>query len=62
MLNQWHLLLRYAEFEPFLNIRTFFKFIHAHKDVVDDARNKVEVLNQNPKQVPYYQEQIKLLR
>jgi len=60
--DAFHRGVRYAEFEPFLNIRTFFKFIHAHKDVVDDARNKVEVLNQNPKQVPYYQEQIKLLK
>ena len=60
--DAFHRGVRYAEFEPFLNIRTFFKFINAHKLVVDDARNKVEVLNQNPKQVPFYQEQIKLLR
>ena len=60
--DAFHRGVRYAEFEPFLNIRTFFKFIHAHKLVVDDARNKVEVLNQNPKQVPYYQEPLKQLK
>ena len=60
--DAFHRGVRYAEFEPFLNIRTFFKFINAHKLVVDDARNKVEVLNQNPKQVPYYQEQLKQLK
>jgi len=60
--DAFHVGVRYAESEPFLNIRTFFKFINAHKIVVDDARNKVEVLNQNPKQVLYYQEQIKLLK
>tara|TARA_R110000824_G_scaffold337539_1_gene524144 strand:- start:38 stop:406 length:369 start_codon:yes stop_codon:yes gene_type:complete len=60
--DAFHRGVRYAEFEPFLNIRTFFKFINAHKLVVDDARNKVEVLNQNPNQVPYYQEPLKLLK
>ena len=60
--DAFHIGVRYAEFEPFLNIRTFFKFINAHKLVVDDARNKVEVLNQNPNQVPYYQEPLKLLK
>ena len=60
--DAFHRGVRYAEFDPYLNIRTFFKFINAHKIVVDDARNKVEVLNQNPKQVPFYQEQLKQLK
>ena len=60
--DAFHRGVRYAEFDPYLNIRTFFKFINDHKLVVDDARNKVEVLNQNPKQVPYYQEPKNLLR
>jgi len=53
---------RYAEIEPFLNIRTFFRFIISHKKTINDAYYQVHTLNQNPKQVPYYQEQIKLLR
>ena len=59
--DAFHRGVRYAELEPFLNIRTFFRFINTHKLLVDDARNQVEVLNQNPKEVPFYQEQIKLL-
>tara|TARA_R110002051_G_C8526419_1_gene468812 strand:+ start:277 stop:645 length:369 start_codon:yes stop_codon:yes gene_type:complete len=60
--DAFHRGVRYSEFEPFLNIRTFFRFINTHKLLVDDARNQVEVLNQNPKEVPFYQEQIKLLK
>ena len=60
--DAFHRGVRYAELEPFLNIRTFFRFINTHKLLVDDARNQVEVLNQNPKEVPFYQEQIKLLK
>ena len=60
--DSFHIGVRFAEFEPFLNIRTFFRFIISHKKTINDAYYQVHTLNQNPKQVPYYQEQIKLLR
>ena len=51
--------VRFADFEPFLNIRTFYKWTYAHKKVIDDATYQTETLNQ--KNVPYYQSQ-KLLK
>ena len=60
--DSFHIGVRYAEFEPFLNIRTFFRFIISHKKTINDAYYQVHTLNQNPKQVPYYQEQNKLLK
>ena len=52
--------VRFGKDEPFLNIRTFYKWVYAHKHVIDDATYQVETLNQ--KNVPYYQEPIKLLK
>ena len=60
--DAFHIGVRYCEFEPFLNIKTFFRFIISHKKTINDAYYQVHTLNQNPKQVPYYQEQIKLLK
>ena len=54
--------VRFADFEPFLNIRTFYKWVYQHKkERVDNAYYKVHTLNQDPKTVPYYQSQ-KLLK
>jgi hypothetical protein len=52
--------VRFGKDEPFLNIRTFYKWTYAHKKVIDDATYQVETLKQ--KNVPYYQEPIKLLK
>lgn len=55
--------VRFAKDEPFLNIRTFYKWIWAHKkERIDVARYQVEKLKENPKEVMYYQEPIKLLK
>ena len=51
--------VRFGKDEPFLNIRTFYKWVYAHKKVIDDATYQVETLKQ--KNVPYYQSQ-KLLK
>ena len=51
--------VRFGKDEPFLNIRTFYKWTYAHKKVIDDATYQVETLKQ--KNVPYYQSQ-KLLK
>ena len=52
--------VRFGKDEPFLNIRTFYKWTYAHKHVIDDATYQTETLKQ--KNVPYYQPQIKLLK
>ena len=55
--------VRFAKDEPFLNIRTFYKWIWAHKkERIDVARYQVETLKENPKEVMYYQKSIKLLK
>jgi len=52
--------VRFGKDEPFLNIRTFYKWVYSHKKVIDDATYQVETLKQ--KNVPYYQPPIKLLK
>ena len=52
--------VRFGKDEPFLNIRTFYKWTYAHKKVIDDARYQVETLKE--KNVLYYQEPLKLLK
>ena len=54
--------VRFGNFEPFLNIRTFFKFVHSHKKTIDNAYYEVHTLNKPKDKVLYYQEPIKLLR
>ena len=54
--------VRFCEFEPFLNIKTFYRWVISHKKTISDAEYKVRTLNQDPKQVPYYQEPIKLIK
>ena len=51
--------VRFGSFDPFLNIRTFYKWIIAHKKIINDAQYQTETLGQ--KNVPFYQEQ-KLLK
>ena len=54
--------VRFGKDEPFLNIRTFYKWVYKHKkERVDNAYYKVHTLNQDPKTTPYYQSQ-KLLK
>ena len=54
--------VRFGKEEPFLNIRTFYRWVNTHKEVIDNATNQVEVQQMKPSQVPYYQEPLKLLR
>ena len=53
--------VRFGDFEPFLNIRTFFRWIIAHKKVINDATYQVRTMGKDPKEVPFYQSQ-KLLK
>ena len=57
----FHQGVRFCDFDPFLNIRTFYKFIIAHKKIINDAYYQVHTLVNNPKEVPFYQSQ-KLLK
>ena len=58
--DAFHLGVRFGKDEPFLNIRTFYKWTYAHKKVIDDATYQTETLKQ--KNVLYYQEPLKLLK
>jgi len=58
--ESFHVGVRYCEFEPFINIKTFFRFIISHKKTINEAIYKTETLNQ--KNVPFYQEPLKLLK
>ena len=62
VLDAFHIGVRFGKDEPFLNIRTFYKFVYAHKKVIDDATYQVRTLGNDPKQVRYYQEPFKLLK
>ena len=53
--------VRFGDFEPFLNIRTFFRWIIAHKKVINDATYQVRTMGKDPKEVPFYHSQ-KLLK
>ena len=58
----FHIGVRFGKDEPFLNIRTFYKWVYAHKKVIDNATYEVRTLGSDPKKVRYYQEPIKLLK
>jgi hypothetical protein len=60
--DAFHIGVRFCDFEPFLNIRTFYRWIIAHKKTVNDAYYQVHTLNKKPEEVPFYQEPKKLLK
>jgi len=53
--------VRFGKDEPFMNIRTFYKWIYSHKKSIDSAYYEVHTLGKNPAEVPFYQSQ-KLLK
>ena len=59
--DAFHIGVRFGKDEPFLNIRTFYKFCYAHKKLIDNAEYEVRTLGKDPKDVPFYQSQ-KLLK
>ena len=60
--DAFHQGVRFAKEEPFLNIRTFYKWCNAHKLVIDDAEHQVRELGMPKGKVPFYQEPLKLLK
>tara|TARA_R100000458_G_C8277373_1_gene252867 strand:+ start:226 stop:594 length:369 start_codon:yes stop_codon:yes gene_type:complete len=60
--DAFHQGVRFGKDEPFLNIRTFYKWTYAHKKVIDNAYYEVKTLGKDPQNVLFYQEPIKLLK
>ena len=55
--------VRFGKEEPFLNIRTFYKWVHSHKkERLDNAYYEVHTLGNQKEKTLYYQPPIKLLR
>ena len=60
--DAFHQGVRFGKDEPFLNIRTFYKWCYAHKKVIDNAYYEVHTLGQLKENTLWYQEPIKLLK
>ena len=55
--------VRFGKDEPFLNIRTFYKWVYAHKkERIDVAYHEVHTLGKPKGKTLWYQEPIKLLK
>tara|TARA_R110000796_G_scaffold250626_1_gene380044 strand:- start:503 stop:871 length:369 start_codon:yes stop_codon:yes gene_type:complete len=54
--------VRFGKEEPFLNIRTFYRWAYEHKKVIDNAWYEVHTLGKPKQETLYYQEPLKLLR
>jgi hypothetical protein len=54
--------VRFGKDEPFLNIRTFYKWVYAQKQLIDNAEYEVRTLGKDPNTVLHYQEPLKLLK
>ena len=53
--------VRFGKDEPFMNIRTFYKWVYAHKKEIDNAMYEVHTLGKDPDKILYYPKQ-KLLK
>ena len=51
--------VRFGKEEPFLNIRTFYRWAYAHKKVIDNAWHEVHTLGKSKQETLYYQEPLK---
>ena len=60
--DAFHLGVRFGKDEPFLNIRTFYKWVYAQKKLVDNAYYEVHTLGKPKEKTLWYQEPLKLLR
>jgi len=54
--------VRFGKEEPFLNIRTFYRWTYEHKKVIDNAWYEVHTLGKPKEQTLYYQEPLKQIR
>ena len=61
VIDAFRLGVRFGKEEPFLNIRTFYRWLYAHKKVIDNAWYEVHTLGKPKEQTLYYQEPLKLI-
>jgi len=60
--DAFHQGVRFSKDEPFLNIRTFYKWTYEHKKKIDDAYYQVHTLGRSKEKTLFYQEPLKLLK
>ena len=54
--------VRFGKDEPFLNIRTFYKWVYKMKEMCDNAYYEVHTLNRPKGKTLWYQEPLKKLK
>jgi hypothetical protein len=57
--DAFHYGVRFGKDEPFLNIRTFYKWTYKMKEMCDNAEYEVRTLGKDPATVLHYQEPLK---
>ena len=62
IVDAFHYGVRFGKDEPFLNIRTFYKWTYKMKEMCDNAYYEVHTLGKPKQETLYYQEPLKLLR
>tara|TARA_R100001143_G_scaffold12611_1_gene13830 strand:+ start:950 stop:1318 length:369 start_codon:yes stop_codon:yes gene_type:complete len=62
VVDGFHYGVRFGKDEPFLNIRTFYKWTYKMKAMCDNAYYEVHTLGKPKGKTLWYQEPIKLLR
>jgi len=60
--DAFHYGVRFGKDEPFLNIRTFYKWTYAQKQLIDNAEYEVRTLGKDPTTVLHYQEPLKQIK
>ena len=62
VVDAFHYGVRFGDAEPFLNIRTFYKWTYKMKEMCDNAYYEVHTLNKPKGKTLWYQEPLKLLK
>ena len=62
VVDAFHLGVRFGKDEPFLNIRTFYKWTYKMKEMCDNAYYEVHTLGKPKGNTLWYQEPLKLLK
>ena len=60
--DAFHQGIRFGKDEPFLNIRTFYKWVYSQKKLIDNAYYEVHTLGKPKGKTLWYQENLKLLK
>ena len=62
VVDGFHYGVRFGKDEPFLNIRTFYKWTYKMKEMCDNAYYEVHTLNRPKGKTLWYQESLKQLK